>query len=122
MGERVEFRKSDLLENMADFRPEIVLANLPYIGTEKFHFVAKDVEKYEPAVALFGGSDGLDLYRKLFDQINDLDAKPKVFIGEFGFGQAESMINLLAQKFPDLRSREIIDDLAGIPRVFMLRW
>lgn len=122
LGKTIELRQSDLLGAMADFKPEIVLANLPYIGTEKFHFVAKDVEKYEPAVALFGGSDGLELYKKMFDQINNMAEQPKVVIGEFGFGQAESMMTLLMQQFPKAKSREIINDLAGIPRVFMLKW
>lgn len=122
LSQRVAFRHSDLFEAVGDFYPEIILANLPYIGTEKFNFVAKDVEKYEPKIALFGGPDGLDLYRKLFDQINGLPKKPQIVIGEFGFGQAEKMTELLSEKFSNIVSREIIDDLAGIPRVFVLRW
>lgn len=122
LQDRVILRKSDLLEGLGDFQPEIILANLPYIGTEKFNFVAKDVEKYEPTVALFGGPDGLDLYRKLFDQINQLSIKPEIVIGEFGFGQAEIMAELLEQKFSNAISREIFDDLAGIPRVFVVRY
>lgn len=120
LGERVVLKQSDLLQKMGDFIPEIILANLPYIGTERFNFVARDVEKYEPSVALFGGLDGLDLYRKLFDQINNLPTKPKIVIGEFGFGQAESMAELLSEKFSSIFSWEIVDDLAGIPRVFVL--
>lgn len=122
LSQRVELRHSDLLEAIGGFDPEIILANLPYIGTVEFNFVAKDVEKYEPHLALFGGPDGLDLYRKLFDQINGLSKNPQIVIGEFGFGQAEKMNNLLLEKFPTIASREIVNDLAGIPRVFVLRW
>lgn len=122
LQDRVTLRKSDLLEGLGDFQPQVIVANLPYIGTEKFNFVAKNVEKYEPAVALFGGSDGLDVYRKMFDQVNQLPTKPEVMIGEFGFGQAEIMVKLLKQKFPNAISREIINDLAGIPRVFVVRY
>ncbi|MCC6643444.1 peptide chain release factor N(5)-glutamine methyltransferase [Candidatus Peregrinibacteria bacterium] len=120
--ERVNLKKSDLLQEAADFPADIILANLPYIGTEKFNFVANDVEKYEPAVALFGGSDGLDLYRKMFDQLQKFPWKPRLMIGEFGFGQAEIMETVLKEKFPEAIAMEIINDLAGIPRVFVLKW
>ncbi len=116
---RVEFRKGDLFNGFND-DVNIVLANLPYIGTEKFNFVAKNVRDYEPAVALFGGIDGLDLYRRLFQQIRKLKIMPQLIIGEFGFGQNDEMEKLLQKNFNNYNF-QIILDLARIPRVFVIK-
>ncbi|MGL5831146.1 MAG: peptide chain release factor N(5)-glutamine methyltransferase [Candidatus Altimarinota bacterium] len=122
LSERVEFRKMDLLEGMEGEFP-IIVTNLPYIGTEKYNFVAKDTLQNEPHLALFGGSDGLDLYRKLFQQIVGLSVKPKYLLGEFGFGQAEVMEEIIKQNFQPLGVEwQILDDLAGIPRIFKLKF
>lgn len=122
LSDRVEFKKMDLLNGMEGDFP-IIVTNLPYIGTEKYNFVAKDTLQNEPHLALFGGSDGLDLYRKLFQQIVGLSVKPKYLLGEFGFGQAEVMEEIIKENFQPLGVEwRILDDLAGIPRIFKLKF
>jgi release factor glutamine methyltransferase len=122
LNQRVEFRKMDLLESLEEVFP-IIVTNLPYIGTEKYNFVAKDTLQNEPHLALFGGSDGLELYRKLFKQIGQLPEKPKYLLGEFGFGQSELMEEILKENFQPLGANwEILNDLAGIPRIFKLKF
>lgn len=116
---RVKFFQGNLLEPLVE-PCQVILANLPYIGREKFHFVAENVAKFEPEVALFGGADGLDLYREMFAQLDRLSWKPAFLAGEFGFGQEEIMREVLAKYFP-IGSFDIIPDLAGIPRVFVVR-
>jgi release factor glutamine methyltransferase len=71
-------------------------------------------------VALFGGADGLDLYRKLFNQLMAMKWRPALLIGEFGFGQEEEMNKVLKQAFGS--DFTIIPDLAGIPRVFVINF
>lgn len=115
-----EFYESDLLKGVDD-NFEIILTNLPYIGTERFNFVAHDVAEFEPAVALFGGNDGLVLYRALFEQLNLKSWKPSLLAGEFGFGQSDLMEEILASYFPG-KKWKIIPDLAGIPRVFVIEF
>jgi release factor glutamine methyltransferase len=116
--ERVQFLEGDLLEPVKT-PCQVLLANLPYIGTEKFNFVAANVVRYEPPVALYGGTDGLEHYRRLFGQIAACGWFPGLLAGEFGFGQHELMAKLLADSFPGRQAR-IIPDLAGIPRVFVI--
>lgn len=70
--------KSDLLLN-AQQNNEILLCNLPYIPDT---YPINDAAKHEPTVALFGGRDGLDLYRRLFKQINSLKGKPLYILSE----------------------------------------
>lgn len=117
--ENVDFFVSDLLNNLFDHKFDIIVANLPYIGVEKFHFIAADVEKYEPHVALFGGVDGLQLYKKLFQQIDELPYTPKYLLGEYGFAQTEALELLLSTFFVHKKiSYKTFQDLAGIDRYF----
>lgn len=120
LSERVNFLQGNLLDPLAE-PCEIILANLPYIGRERFNFVAENVAKFEPEVALFGGADGLDLYREMFGQLKAKSWKPRLLAGEFGFGQEETMRGVLAENFSE-DSFEIIPDLAGIPRVFVVNF
>jgi release factor glutamine methyltransferase len=48
--------------------PTTILANLPYVPD---HFTINEAAMHEPATAIFGGKDGLDLYRDLFSQISN---------------------------------------------------
>jgi release factor glutamine methyltransferase len=59
--------------------PNILLCNLPYVPTA---YPINQAAKYEPASALFGGNDGLDLYRRLFTEIADLEQAPILIFTE----------------------------------------
>lgn len=120
LEKRVKLIQGNLLEPLEQ-QCEIIVTNLPYIGRDKFHFIADNVARYEPEVALFGGSDGLDLYREMFEQLKQKSWSPALLIGEFGFGQEELMREILQKYFADQKF-EIIPDLAGIPRVFVVNF
>jgi release factor glutamine methyltransferase len=100
---------------------QIIVANLPYIGRERFNFVADNVARFEPEMALYGGADGLDLYRQMFEQLMEKDWRVDLLVGEFGFGQEEEMTRLLEFYFDGYDYR-VIPDLAGIPRVFVVEF
>lgn len=120
-GEKnVKFFRSDLLKDIPwiDLCLDVLVANLPYIGTEEFHFVEASVDRYEPSVALYGGSDGLQLYRQLFDQIN-CSTWPRWLLGEFGCFQRERLEGLIREAFPS-SSVSFHTDLAGLDRFFVL--
>ena len=70
--------KRDLLSRPAGHY-DVVLANLPYLlSTEELH---PSVLK-EPKIALLGGPDGLDLYRRMFEQLSKLPDKPRFILTE----------------------------------------
>ena len=118
LSDKIKFIQSDLLDSIeGEF--DVVVANLPYIGTEKYNFVSADVKKYEPNVALFGGDNGLRLYEKLFNELRLKSWKPKLLLGEFGFLQGEEM-RLLLNKYFEKEKVFIINDHASIERVFMV--
>lgn len=70
--------QNDLLENY-DQPVDIVLANLPYVPEG---YPINKAAEHEPALALFAGNDGLDLYRRLWKQIKNLDDQPEYVLTE----------------------------------------
>ncbi|HEX5744109.1 MAG TPA: HemK/PrmC family methyltransferase [Candidatus Saccharimonadales bacterium] len=70
--------RSDLLEDTAkDY--DVLLCNLPYVPDG--HTVNRAAMQ-EPKLAVFGGPDGLDIYRRLFGQVNELRKKPLYILTE----------------------------------------
>lgn len=70
--------KSDLLDHSAmDY--DILLCNLPYVPDD-YHI--NQAATHEPRIAIFGGSDGLSLYRKLFLQVSKLPKQPLYILTE----------------------------------------
>ncbi len=64
--DRISWLEGDLLEPL-DSEPDLLVANLPYLSEADMQDLDRDV-RHEPASALYGGVDGLDLYRALFRQ------------------------------------------------------
>lgn len=70
---------------------DIILANLPYIPENwRLH----ESVKMEPKIALFGGSDGLDIYRRLFEQLSRFSWRPKYILTESLPPQHQELANV----------------------------
>lgn len=96
---------------------DLILSNPPYIPTAGIEALEPDVRRYEPRAALDGGPDGLDSYRSLAGILPRLlrpGAHALLELGQGQFAQAESL-------FPDLQAHPPVPDLAGIPRVLVLK-
>jgi release factor glutamine methyltransferase len=115
LGAAVTFVEGDLGAPLAPHAPfTLIVANLPYIPTGELASLSADVRS-EPALALDGGADGLDLVRRLVGEAPGLLAPGGVLALEIGAGQAEATRALLqAAAFTDVQTRR---DLAGIERV-----
>lgn len=114
----IKFIHSDLLTKFAGQKFDIIVANLPYIGTVKYNFVSRETLEYEPHVALFGGDNGLVLYKKMFHEICKLNVETDYVLGEFGFLQSDELSDFLCNNFD--QKYLIKPDLAGIDRVFIV--
>lgn len=75
VDDRIIFVESNLLSNIEDM-PDIIVANLPYIPTDRIPTLDSSVKDFEPHLALDGGKDGFELYRKLFQEIKDKRSLP----------------------------------------------
>jgi release factor glutamine methyltransferase len=112
--------ESDLLEVVEEGECfDLITANLPYIGKIENNFVEEGVKMNEPALALYGGNDGTELYKKMFQQIVDKNVDFECLIGEFGFGQRKIVEQILNTYFE--HKWEIFKDLAGVDRIFVVK-
>lgn len=94
---------------------DAVLANLPYVSREEMDTLPRDV-RWEPRLALDGGTDGLDLYRRLFDDLTGRRPRPAVVLCEIGPLQGEPMRDIARSALPGHQVR-VLHDLAQRPRL-----
>lgn len=101
-----------LIEN--NVKLDLCISNPPYI--KKTETVERSVVDFEPHVALFGGADGLDLYRKLLDQAPMLMKERSMMAFEMGFDQKSSLYHEIVIRFPSARI-EFKKDINGKDRM-----
>ena len=116
---RVALVVSDLLDELpeAPERFDAVVSNPPYVPEVEREGMHPQVREFEPAVALFGGPDGLAVYRRLIPQARAVLQPQGLLAMEIGFGQKEAVEGLLT----GWRAVQFLDDLQGIARVVSAR-
>ena len=116
LARRVEFVLSDLFHDVGERPFDLVVSNPPYIPADEYVALEPNVRDYEPRRALYGGVDGLDVYRRLVPGAALLLRPGGMLALEVGAGQADAVAGIMAAAgaFGEPRVR---DDLAGIPRV-----
>lgn len=121
VAESIDFAVGDLADladipNLPDRSPaDLLLANLPYIPTGVIPTLAV-AASYEPVLALDGGTDGLDLVRRLIGQLETAVRDGGLALLEIGAGQDEDVRAATAKALPTWEVA-IHADLAGVPRV-----
>lgn len=75
----IRFKRGDLLKPLKNAKLDVVLANLPYVPD---NFRVNQAVHKEPKQAVFGGGDGLDLYRRFFEQLSKLKTPPAFVLTE----------------------------------------
>ncbi len=95
----VEFIEQDIFEDQAtlpaDF--QVVVSNPPYVSEQDWAHLEPEVARYEPRMALYGGGDGLDFYRRFTGRIDNLLASEGRVYLETGYNQAEDVAEMLRQ-------------------------
>lgn len=115
--ERVDFILSNLFENVTSPPYDFIISNPPYITADEMKELAPNVAQYEPHLALLGGTDGLDFYRKITADAAKYLRKGGWLFYEIGCTQSEDVEEILKNK--DFNEIETKNDLAGLPRVVM---
>ncbi len=82
--------KNDLLANLTN-EYDVLLCNLPYVPND---FEVNEAAKKEPRIALYGGHDGLDLYRRLYKQLEERAIKPLYILSESLPMQHETLVRI----------------------------
>ena len=106
LSERCAFKHIDILKEEPE-KAQAIIMNPPYITSEEMTALPENVKK-EPSLALFGGEDGLDFYRR----IKELSLKDTLLIFEIGSKQGKDLQDLF-------EGGEIIKDLSLNDRVFI---
>jgi release factor glutamine methyltransferase len=120
VSNRLNFIQSDLFKNLHhDQIFDIIISNPPYIPTNDIENLQDEVRLYEPRIALDGGLDGLDFYRKIAEQSQKfLKNNGDIFL-EIGYNQHQDVKNIFENnnfKFIDFKK-----DLSGIIRVLQFQ-
>lgn len=93
----IEFIESNLFEKLKDKKFDIIVSNPPYIETETIKTLSKDVQR-EPKLALDGGKDGLDFYRKISDNGYKFLNRQGFLCLEIGYNQRIAVKQILESK------------------------
>jgi len=115
LSERAQMVAADWSAAQGAF--DLVFSNPPYIPSVEIETLDPEVRLHEPRAALDGGPDGLDAYRTLARLLPGILKPGGMAFLELGLGQAEH-VELL---FENLAVVHVAPDLAGIPRVLVLR-
>jgi release factor glutamine methyltransferase len=117
-SDRIAFRRSDLLDQMEGPFHWIV-ANLPYIPTADLNALQREV-RFDPALALDGGKDGLTIIKRLIESVPDKIASNGMIALEVGQDQARRVWGFLADQ--NYRDISIKKDYQGVERVLIARY
>ena len=112
---RITLLQGDLLEPVPE-KVEIIIANLPYVRQAELTTV--NTCGHEPQLALDGGQDGLDKYRRLFNQVSRKLKPGGSLMIEIGQGQQAEVVRLIQEYLPS-GNANVIPDYGGIPRVIV---
>lgn len=93
---KMEYYESDLFENLEKKKYDAIVSNPPYIETSTIEALDKQV-KHEPRIALDGGVDGLEFYRKIIKNAPDYLADGGMLFLEIGYNQKKSVMKLLEE-------------------------
>ena len=114
LGARVTFRQGDLFAPLQGETFDLIVSNPPYISSAECPALQEEV-LHEPVMALDGGTDGLDFYRRIAREAPMHLTRGGRIMLELGDGEAEAVSALLA----DAGFEELVvhPDLQGLPRM-----
>lgn len=95
--ENIDFLESNLFDKIKNIKFDIIVSNPPYIETNVIPTLPKDVRQ-EPTIALDGGKDGLDFYRKIYDKGHEYLNKEGYLCVEIGYNQRESVKKIIEKQ------------------------
>ena len=115
VDDKITFYEGNLFEPLAGQTFEVIVSNPPYVSTADFKNLQPEIEN-EPEIALEGGADGLDFYRKIVEAAPKFLSDDGFLAMELGFKQSPAVKKLIEDN-GNFKQIEIWKDLAGIERV-----
>lgn len=117
--DKITFIKSDLFKNVVKEKYDIIVSNPPYIKRDVIKKLNKEVQK-EPDIALDGGNDGLDFYRKIISEGYEYLKYKGYMCLEIGYDQKKEVIEIIEkqEKYSNTYSKK---DLSGNDRIVVTK-
>lgn len=117
LGAAVRFAVMDLASGLESNAFDLALSNPPYIPDPEGPTLQREVRDWEPALALFGGPTGVEIYERLIDDARRILTPGGWLIMEIGYQSRDRILGLL-EGWQDV---DCTPDLAGWPRVISAR-
>ena len=118
-GVSVRFLQGDGFAPVYRERFDVIVCNPPYLTRQDMAEISPEVRR-EPEMALLGGEDGLDFYRRFSGEV-EAHLKPGGYaMFEVGMGQAEAVLDIL-KNATNAPEHGVIRDLCGVDRVIWIR-
>ena len=114
LSERADFALCDILNECPNGKYDVITSNPPYIESHIIDSLQTEVRDFEPRLALDGGIDGLDFYKRICSIAPKLLEKSGLLAFEIGYKQGQAVADLMNKDFENV---EIIKDLCGNDRV-----
>ena len=115
-GLRVSMHRGDLTEGLPQAFFDCVVSNPPYIPSAECGSLQPEVLR-EPSLALDGGPDGLDFYRRIASGSAEILRPEGILLLELGYGEADAVSGLLASAgFTGIKVRK---DFSGLDRMML---
>jgi release factor glutamine methyltransferase len=120
LEDKITLLSGDLFEpiiRQIDIAPfDLIISNPPYVSELEFEKLEKNVKDYEPRIALHGGADGLDVYRRIVAEVDKFLKPDASLMMEIGYAQGTAVRELLEKK--DLFASVAIEkDLSNNDRI-----
>ena len=117
LGAAVAWLACDLGSALKGGSFDLMVSNPPYVPARDKATLQREVREYEPDVALYGGDDGLEMYRRLIPEAERLVVPGGWLVMEIGYTLGDAVSDMLVA----WKDVEIRTDLAGLPRVMLAR-
>lgn len=118
VNHRITWLLSDVFNEVPDkyiHSMDMIISNPPYIKSEDINSLMVEVKNYEPIIALDGGKDGLDFYRRICSESKKYLKHEGYILFEIGHDQKEDVMNILLEN--DYKQIGFKKDLSGLDRI-----
>jgi release factor glutamine methyltransferase len=119
LNDRVKFFNKPL-ENIYDYKFDLVVSNPPYIRSSDIKNLSEDVKRFEPKIALDGGKDGLDVIKKVIYKSKTILKRLGWLALEIGYGQHYKVSQILKKE--NFKEELLVQDYKNNVRCILARF
>jgi len=113
----IQFVECNLINNLD--RYDIIVSNPPYLSELEYKKTTKEIQSFEPKIALIGGIDGLKFYRNIANFLPEILSSVSIAFIEIGNNQAKEVIEIFKNK--NIKCLELAKDIQHLNRLVVLK-